>query len=250
MTTLPRPTLVLLAALLPIVGGACDRAASRSTTTSAASAAEEPTAAPASSAAPESGPARRERAVARRAPRAARDAEAAATPADAGDLEATRTAAPPARTERARGARRPLDAGRIEEHLARAAWWHQEATARRVGLTAEQPGQLDAILRRLAPQLRDGAIALREARVTLSQALAAGDWARARQLAKRRGAAAAALSQAQTELIIDGLGVLTAAQRRQLASAAPELLEEPWLRPPGPDDRPVRRRAAAGAPGE
>ncbi|MCP3963556.1 MAG: hypothetical protein GY719_37445 [bacterium] len=108
-------------------------------------------------------------------------------------------------------------------------WWNQPEKVATLALKVEQREKMDTLGRAYLESQR-GSNAGREAFGSFAEALEAGDWDAARERSKTLAEATSGPVQAQANLMIDALALLSADQRAKLAAELPGLLSGPWMR--------------------
>jgi len=147
---------------------------------------------------------------------------AAPTPAVTAAPAGTPTASYPSAEERLRQ-RKAAAQAQADQRV----WWNQPDMIKSLQLSDSQRASLDKLMDKA---LENQAQAQREqisARQTFEQALAAGDWAAARDASVQLNKATADMWGAQTDLKIDALQVLDETQRQTLMQN-PLLVRRPW----------------------
>ncbi|MEM8994207.1 MAG: hypothetical protein AAGF23_05380 [Acidobacteriota bacterium] len=167
--------------------------------------------------------------------------ESAAAPAPAGS-----TSPPPAANSERRGPGQGV--------LTRRPFWHDGDLVEQLGLDDAQLSIMETRRQGAIDAARTERQATTARRGELSAALGEGRWQEARDLAEILGADATSSIEADVELKIGILDMLSAEQRRTLLRERPAALRRSWLlptggRPPsGPNPLLDRPQPAAGAP--
>lgn len=108
-------------------------------------------------------------------------------------------------------------------------WWNRPQHVEALGLTAEQREAMDALLVEHLERRRTLARKLQEARRSLGDRLAAGDWEGAEELADAIEEHHGALARGQSDLALAVVRLLEPAQRETLDEEFPLLLRRPWV---------------------
>jgi len=113
---------------------------------------------------------------------------------------------------------------------ARNVWWNEPTFVEALSLSEEQRTKADAFLKAYRETLEgpQGGAGVE----VFHQALAKGDWARARTELDALSAQAAVPVRSRGELKLNVLKLLSDEQRAKLTEKFPRLVSHPWVRPP------------------